>query len=177
MRSISTLDLPSPAITSKDPEKTPEKKSWVWRWAKKQEDADGVSRIYCTVPRCTQKKGWKFVRGSTSNIRTHLISDHKLNDKGKGVDAGQPGSIENAFTAQGKRSSAHFSTDLFEQQVCKVMVHHKLPYTFVQSGLLQDLLVIAHSAPSKEDLKLPSKDTISRRVSELYIANVLVYYE
>ena len=169
-RSVSTFDLPSPALSSRDAEKAEKKMSWVWQWAEERVDAAGGTRIYCLVPRCTQKKGWASMRGSTSNIRNHLRSDHKLNEHSKVVrtgQQGQPGAIENALTTQGKRTSAHFSTDALERQVCKILVRHKLPYSFVQSSLVQELLEIAHSAPSKEDLELPSNDTISRRVSEL----------
>ncbi|KAF9339576.1 hypothetical protein BGX26_009266, partial [Mortierella sp. AD094] len=40
--SVSTLDLPSPALSAKDEEKSNKKMgkgSWVWRWAKKRTDA------------------------------------------------------------------------------------------------------------------------------------------
>ena len=171
LRSVSTFDLPSPALSSRDtekPEKKTDKTSWVWQWAEKRVDAAGKTRIYCLVPRCTQKKGWVLIRGSTSNISHHLKTDHKLSEKDDGPQASQPGSIENALTIQGKRSSAHFSKDTLERHVCKILVRHKLPYTFVQWSLIQELLELAHSAPSKEDLKLPSNDTISRRVSELH---------
>jgi len=175
LRSVSTFDLPSPALSSKDAENKRDKKkdqktdkmSWVWRHAEKRADAAGDTRIYCLVARCTQKKGWAWMRGSTSNIRNHLMSEHKLNEKSDGIHIGQSGSIESAFASHGKRSSAHFSTDALERQVCKILVRHKLPYTFVQSSLVQELLELAHAAPSMEDLKLSSNDTISRRVSEL----------
>lgn len=176
LRSVSTFDLPSPALSSRDagradgadkPDRRTDKTSWVWQWAEKRVDASGNTRIYCTVPRCAQKKGWVLIRGSTSNIRHHLKTDHKLRE-GSGSHAGQSGSLEDAFTNQGKRSSAHFTTEAFEHHVCKILVRHKLPYTFVQWSLLQELLDLAHSAPSKEDLKLPSNDTISRRVSETH---------
>jgi hypothetical protein len=169
-RSVSTFDLPSPALSSRDADKADkktDKMSWVWQFAEKRDDPAGGTRIYCLVPRCTQKKGWASMRGSTTNIRNHLRTDHKLNEKSQAVRTGQPGPIEDALATQGKRSSAHFSTDALERQVCKILVRHKLPYSFVQSSLVQELLEIAHSAPSMEDLKLPSNDTISRRVSAL----------
>ncbi|KAF9427132.1 hypothetical protein BGZ76_002465 [Entomortierella beljakovae] len=50
------------------------------------------------------------------------------------------------------------------QHVCKILVYHKLPYTFVQLPLIQELLEIAHSAPSNDDFKLPFNDTIVRKV-------------
>jgi len=95
------------------------------------------------------------------------MSDHKLNEKSKGLRTGQSGSIENALAAKRKRSSANFPIDALERQVYHILVRHKLPYTFVQSSLVQELLEIVHSAPSKENLKLPSNDTISGRVNEL----------
>ncbi|KAH7043064.1 hypothetical protein BKA57DRAFT_508433 [Linnemannia elongata] len=50
----------------------------------------------------------------------------------------------------------------------KVLVHQKLPYTFVQSPLLKELLELAHAAPSIEDRQFPSNDTIASRVSKLH---------
>ncbi|KAF9342315.1 hypothetical protein BGX26_007806, partial [Mortierella sp. AD094] len=166
LRSVSTFDLPSPALSLNDGKKTQntksDKTSWVWRWAEKRDDANGNTRIYCLVPRCTQKKGWALMRGSTTNIKHHLTIDHKLHEHSE-KDGAQTGSIESIFANQGKRSSAHFSTDALERQVCKILVRHKLPYTFVQSSLVQELLDLAHAAPSIEDLKLPSNDAIARR--------------
>ncbi|KAG0287571.1 hypothetical protein BGZ97_007060, partial [Linnemannia gamsii] len=95
-------------------------------------------------------------------LRTVFLTiEHKLHEHSE-KDGVQTGSIESAFSNQEKRSLAHFSTDALERQVCKILVRHKLPYTFVQSSLLQELLELAHAAPSKEDLKLPSNDTIAK---------------
>jgi len=126
------------------------------------------------VPRCAQKKGWVSQRSSTSNIRTHLITDHKLHQKSHGIQSFRSGGIEDALTTQGKRSSAHFSTDALERQVCKILVRHKLPYTFAEWPLIQELLELAQSAPSSDALKLPSNDTIARRVTdfELTLHNI-----
>ncbi|KAF9094757.1 hypothetical protein BGX27_001376, partial [Mortierella sp. AM989] len=147
--SVSTLDLPSPALSSKD--KKSDKSSWVWRWAEKKTDETGKLRVYCTVSGCQQQKGWSFIRGSTSNIRNHLIVDHHLNANSEknSFYTGQSASI----AAQGKRSAAHFSTDLFEHQ----------------SPDLKVLLELAHAAPSVTDLSLPSNDTITRRVSKSHM--------
>jgi hypothetical protein len=165
---VSTFDLPSPALSSQGTEKKIEKKidkgSWVWKWAEKRTDEVGNVRVHCLVNRCPQKKGWAMIGSSTSNIRNHLVKDHKLNSQSAKDGSSRTGSIENAIANQGKRSSAHFSKDELERQVCKILVRHKLPYTFVQSPLLQELLDLAHSAPNAEDLKLPSNDTITRRV-------------
>jgi len=165
--SISTFELPSPAFTSSTVDKKIEKQSWVWQWARKEKDDTGNIRVYCTVPRCTNRKGWAMVSSSTSNIRRHLINDHKLNENGTGLGNLQVRSIEEAFNNQGKRTSAHFSKELLEQQVCKVLVRHKLPFLIVESPHMQELLEIARLAPTMDDLKLPSKDTISRRVTQL----------
>ncbi|KAF9176218.1 hypothetical protein BGZ50_001391, partial [Haplosporangium sp. Z 11] len=169
--SVSTLALPSPALSSigAASEKMREKKgSWVWRWAEKRTDVAGNIRVYCLVPGCLQKKGWVWIGSSTSNIRNHLIGDHHLNGfvQKDGVYTGQTGSIESVLANKGKRSSAHFSTDVLERHICKILVRHKLPYTFVQSPLLKELLDLAHAAPSTDALKLPSDDTISKRMSK-----------
>ena len=131
--------------------------SWVWRWAEKQSDAADNTRIYCIVQGCSQKKGWTLVGNSTNNIRNHFMSDHKLSKD-------QTGSIQSAMTNQGKRSSVHFTTDELERHVCKMLVRHKLPYTFAESPLLTELLHLIHAAPSTNDLKLPSNNTIATRV-------------
>ncbi|KAI8600214.1 hypothetical protein EDD21DRAFT_139469 [Dissophora ornata] len=168
--SVSTLDLPSPALSSGGAEKKSYKKagregSWVWRWAEKRSDAAGIVRVYCLVPSCSQKKGWAWIGSSTSNIRNHLMGDHKLNEhvQKDGAYTNRTESIQIAIANQGKRSSAHFSMDALERHVCKILVRHRLPYTFVQSPLLKELL---HLAPM-DDLKLPSKYTITRKVCQL----------
>ncbi|KAK3839853.1 MAG: hypothetical protein J3R72DRAFT_525148 [Linnemannia gamsii] len=73
------------------------------------------------------------------------------------------GSIQSAMANQGKRSSAHFTKIEFEQHVCKMLVHHKLPYTIIESPFLKRLLHLGHAAPSATDPKFPSNDTITRR--------------
>jgi hypothetical protein len=94
------------------------------------------------------------------------MSDHKLSKdvRKDGVYTGQTGSIQSAMAKQGKRSSIHFTTEELERHVCKILVRHKLPYTFAESSSLTELLHLAHAAPSITDLKLPSNDTITRRV-------------
>ncbi|KAF9137261.1 hypothetical protein BGX20_007910, partial [Mortierella sp. AD010] len=101
--------------------------------------------------------------GGTTNIRNHLMSVHKFDENGVPIASSTSGSLEEAFSNQGKRTSAHFTTEAFEHQVCKILIKHKLPYTFVQSSLVQELLQLAHAAPSKDLLTLPSNDTITRR--------------
>ena len=117
--SISTFELPSPAFTSSTVDKKIEKQSWVWQWARKEKDDTGNIRVYCTVPRCTNRKGWAMVSSSTSNIRRHLINDHKLNENGTGLGNLQVRSIEEAFNNQGKRTSAHFSKNFLNNRSVK----------------------------------------------------------
>ncbi|KAF9113207.1 hypothetical protein BGX30_007003, partial [Mortierella sp. GBA39] len=83
-----------------------------------------------------------------------------------GIFAGAAGTIANAFAIQGKRTRDEFSKDELERQVCKILVHHKLPYTFGESKFLSDLLRLAHAAPSVDDLKIPSNDTFARRMAK-----------
>ena len=142
--------------------------SWVWRWATKRSDTAGNVRVYCSVLGCSQKKGWAYVESSTTNIRKHLSGDHKLTEHhqkdGTSTAISRAGSIETALANLGKRNVSHYSTEALERQVCKVLVHHKLPYTIVESPALMELLHIAQAAPSADDIKLPSNDTITRRV-------------
>ncbi|KAF9309668.1 hypothetical protein BGZ91_007328 [Linnemannia elongata] len=92
------------------------------------------------------------------------MGDHRLSP-----DVGRTGSIGYALANNGKRSSGHFSTDAFERHIYKVLVHHKLPYTFVQSPLLKELLELAHAAPSIEDIQFPSNDTIASRQQKVML--------
>ena len=107
-----------------------------------------------------------MVGSSTSNVRNHLMSDHKLSKdiQKDGVYTGQTGSIKSAILNQGKRPSVHFTTDELERHVCKILVRHKLRYTLAESPILIELLHLAHAAPSINDLKLPSNDIITTRV-------------
>ncbi|KAF9081767.1 hypothetical protein BGX27_004778, partial [Mortierella sp. AM989] len=171
--SVSTCELPSPALSARNSEMVSatqtitekvSEKSWIWRWADKVTDGNGINRVYCKVKPCSKKKGWALVNSSTSNIIRHLKTEHKLDENTTSVNLkGQAGSIEGAFATQGKRSRAHFTSDELERQVCKMLVRNQLPFTLGGSTDLQRLLELAHAAPSIEDLKLPSNDTLSRR--------------
>ncbi|KAF9971538.1 hypothetical protein BGZ75_001828, partial [Mortierella antarctica] len=79
--SVSTFDLPSPALSSTGATRQSEGKlnksdkegSWVWRWSEKRLDKSGNTRIFCSVKGCTQKKamyGSKF-------YQQHQESPHK----------------------------------------------------------------------------------------------------
>ncbi|KAG2224571.1 hypothetical protein INT45_003711 [Circinella minor] len=48
------------------------------------------------------------------------------------------------------------------------LIASRAPYTVIERPTLQRLLYIAHSAPSLQDLKLPSDTTIKRRMSDYY---------
>ncbi|KAF8946685.1 hypothetical protein BGZ46_005742, partial [Entomortierella lignicola] len=174
LQSVSTCELPSPALSARShemasgaetiTENVSEKSSWIWRWATKVPVGKNAYRVYCNVSPCSKKKGWALINSSTTNIIRHLKTDHKLDENSCSVNSrGQAGSIESAFNMQGKRPRAHFSSDELERQVCKMLVCHQLPYTLGESAILQKLLELAHAAPSIEDLKLPSNDTLSRR--------------
>jgi hypothetical protein len=169
---VSTFDLPSPALSSRGATRQSEGKlnkadkegSWVWRWAEKRTDTSGNTRIFCSVKGCTQKKGYAWLKSSTSNIRNHLINDHKVNATTPQEGSRLSGPLKSAFTNLGKRSSVQFSTDILQRQFCKVLVRHKLPYTLAESPDMLQLLKIAAAAPSPEEVKLCSNSTITRRV-------------
>jgi len=141
--------------------------SWVWRWAEKRTDINNDTRIFCLYKNCNQKKGYAIVGSSTTSIMSHLKNGHNLSSTTKKDQSNysKAGSIEDALANQGKRSSAHFTAELFSEQICKVVVRHKLPFTFPESTLFKELLLLAQSAPSADDIKLPSNDTVARNVS------------
>lgn len=169
---MSTFDLPSPALSSRGatrqsegkPNKADKEGSWVWRWAEKRPDASGNTRIFCSVKGCSQRKGYALLKSSTSNIRNHLISDHKINATTPQEGSRLSGPLQSGFTNLGKRNSVQFSTDILQRQFCKVLVRHKLPYTLAESPHMLRLLKIAAAAPSPEEVKLCSNSTITRRV-------------
>ncbi|KAF9553977.1 hypothetical protein EC968_009984, partial [Mortierella alpina] len=173
LQSISTCDLPSPALSSRGAtkqlggksNKSDKQGSWVWRWAVKRPDKSGKDRIYCSVKGCTQKNGYALNKGSTSNISHHLKQDHKLDASTPPEGSRLSGTLQNAFTNLGKRSSMEFSNDILQRQFCKVLVCHKLPYVLAESPHILDLLKIAASAPSPEDVRLCNKDTITKRIT------------
>ncbi|KAF9078966.1 hypothetical protein BGX27_007381, partial [Mortierella sp. AM989] len=140
--------------------------SWVWRWAEKRAVAgnDNQVKIFCLYKNCNQKKGYAIVGISTAIIMNHLKKVHKLSvSSGKDQsNHSKAGSIEDALANQGRRPSAHLTAELFSEQICKVVVRHKLPSTFPGSILFKELLLLAQSAPSAEDIKLPSNDTVAR---------------
>jgi len=118
------------------------------------------------VKGCTQRKGYAWIKSSTTNIRNHLIHDHKLNEKTPAEGSRLTGALEAALTNLGKRTAAQFSKQEFERQFCKVLVRHQLPYTLVESQELLELLKMAQSAASQDDIQLPSNDTIAKRVCQ-----------
>ncbi|KAF8962800.1 hypothetical protein BGZ46_001108, partial [Entomortierella lignicola] len=83
VQSISPFDLPSPTLTSqstKTTSSTNPPKNWVWKYAEKRK-VNGVTKAFCKFPRCpVSKTGYSATRGATTNIRNHLINDHKLNE-------------------------------------------------------------------------------------------------
>jgi len=162
-------DAESNMGTDTDKSRKEKEGSWVWRWAEKRTATDNSKWIHCQLKGC--KKKYVLVTSSTSNIAKHLKNDHKLNESSAkdGTNSSQPGSIESALSNHGKRSAAHFSVDAFEEQVCKMLILHKLPFTLVQSAMLKELLELAHAAPSLDVLKLPSNKTIARRVSKFLL--------
>ncbi|KAG0195114.1 hypothetical protein BGX28_002258 [Mortierella sp. GBA30] len=109
------------------PDKVDKEGRWVWRWSEKLTDDDGNTKIQCLVKGCTQKKGYALITSSASNIKNHLLGDHKLSEANTKDSAcnTQSGPLESDFSKQGKRSSAHFSTEALERHVCKILVRHK----------------------------------------------------
>lgn len=168
---MSTFDLPSPALSStgaltkSKKDKADKQLSWVWRWAQKRTDSSGTVRVYCMVKRCTQKNGYACHNSSTTNIRNHLINDHKLNANVQQEGSRLAGPLESSFNL-GKRSAEQFTACAFERQFCKVLIRNQLAYSTVECPEILQLLKMAHSAPSQDDIRLPSNDTIARRVCQ-----------
>ncbi|KAG0313490.1 hypothetical protein BG000_005877, partial [Podila horticola] len=106
--------------------------------------------------------------GTNTSILGHLADKHKVNKDHINDDdfykVRVTGALPAAMANHGKRvaGDAGYSKDVFNKKACMYMVRSGLPPTAVESTDLQDLLYIAHSAPSRDDLKLPSNDTMSR---------------
>ncbi|KAG0195189.1 hypothetical protein BGX28_002041, partial [Mortierella sp. GBA30] len=166
--SINPLSPPLSAAATKTARK---KRSWVWTngWTATRMYVEGgnqVEKIVCLYRGCRHEP---FVYGgTTTGILSHLTEKHKLNKSHFNSDdfytARLTGALPTAMANHGKRvaDGADYSKDAFNKKVCMYLVRGRLPHIAVESSDLQDLLYMARSAPSFDDLKLPSNDTMSR---------------
>lgn len=124
-------------------------------------DDKGAPRIKCLVGTCNRSFASKD--SSTSGLVKHLHNKHQITaDNGPHTGAKRSGGPMDLFV-QAKRPRV-FTADDFIKTFIKFIVKTKLPFTMAENDDLQELLNIAQSATAMEMVKLPSTDTITRKV-------------
>lgn len=154
------MDLMSPPLASCKPH------SWVWcnGWVETC-IINERKIITCLFPGC--RKTFKSINGSMTNVKNHLEWDHLLTKdtlNNGSIRAGD-GPLERALVNHGKRPADHFSAEDWSSTLTRFMVHNKLPFTFFEDLDFQVLLFMVQEALSKDLLKLPSNDTMARKVN------------
>ncbi|KAG2203422.1 hypothetical protein INT45_000369, partial [Circinella minor] len=123
---------------------------------------ESVTGRICNHPTTTDKKG------SISNMLNHTKRKHSITvsspAKGESPISHGIGSLDLFLTLQAP--TVVFSKNKFYQTIMDDLIASRTPYTAVERPTLQRLLYIAHSAPSLQDLKLPSDTTIKRHMSD-----------
>lgn len=125
---------------------------------------ESVTGKICNHPTTSDKKG------STSNMVSHMRNKHSITAsspaKGESPVSRGIGSLDPFLTPQAP--IVMFTKKIFYQTIIDDLIASRAPYTAVERPTLQRLLYIAHSAPSLQDLKLPSDTTIKRHMSDYY---------
>lgn len=164
MDSVSVTE--SSLSTMMDVQRQP--RSWVFlqHWAEKRKDPKSDKIFaHCLFPTCNAK--FAVVRGGTTGIAGHLQSKHHVTREvvNDGTFPRRRGVIDALIANAGKRPAENFSRDDFLDAISKFLVSRKLPFNLVNDPMLQQVINLAQLASSKDEIKLPSNDTISRKVS------------
>ncbi|KAG9319036.1 hypothetical protein KVV02_006986, partial [Mortierella alpina] len=117
---------------------------------------------------CSQKAGYAYLNSSTTTIMNHLRKAHNIGENSPMNRSRLSGPIDSAFENSRKRSAEQFTSQALDRQFCKVLIRNQMPYNTVECPEMLKLLKVAQSAPSQDAIKLPSNDTIARRVSNWY---------
>ncbi|KAG2217218.1 hypothetical protein INT45_013963, partial [Circinella minor] len=125
-------------------------------------DDKDAPQIKCFVGNCNSSFASKD--SYTSGLVKHLQNKHQITaDNGPHTGAKRPGGPIDLFV-QAKRPCVFTANDLIKAFI-KFIVKTKLPFTMAENDDLQELLNIAQSATAMEMVKLPSTDTITRKIS------------
>ncbi|KAG9319109.1 hypothetical protein KVV02_004693, partial [Mortierella alpina] len=165
--SVSEMDVTS--IASQDgasmgAPRTPRGWATKNKWAEHATTKEGKG-ILCLFPGC--RKFYQTSSFTTSGVNRHLQSAHKIN-KESGVNDGslsRSGPLD-AHLYPSKQARIIHPT-CFDDLLVRYIVRTKQPFSAVGSTELQELLNHCTMA-SMSQVKLPSSDTIARKVKEKY---------
>lgn len=144
---------------------------------------DGKKKVFCNFTFASGRKCFhKLVSPdkSTGNINRHLANHHKVykDSPSKGEEPMQtPGALENYWStsdlgdsvvSQRFQNPIPFTKERFRESLVRYIVESAAPFSTVTQSSLQQLLFLAHEAPSRSSLLLPSRSTITRDMKELY---------
>lgn len=104
---------------------------------------------------------------TTTGVNRHLQSAHKIN-KESGMNDGslsQSGLLDTLFHPS--KQARVFDPTRFDDLLVRYIIRMKQPFSVIESPELQELLNHCTMA-SMSQVKLPSSDTIARKVKEKY---------
>lgn len=160
-----TSDMDISTIASQDRASTKaSREPWAWAvvngWAEHFESPTEKG-IRCLYPGCPKK--YYTTSMTTSGANRHLRSVHKIN-KESGVNDGslsRSGPLDALFHPS--KQARVFDPTRFDDLLVRYIVRTKQPFSAVESPELQELLNHCTMA-SMSQVKLPSSDTIARKV-------------
>jgi len=163
--SIAASDLDITSLASSDgASKGAPREPWAWsiknKWAEHTTTKEGKG-IRCLYPGCG-----KFYRTSsmtTTGVNRHLRNAHKINSE-SGVNDGslsRSGPLDVLFHPS--KQARFFDPTRFDDLLVRYIVRTKQPFSVVESPDFQELLNHCTMA-SMSQVKLPSSDTIARKV-------------
>lgn len=146
--------------------------SWVYEndWAiVKADEKTGTEYIHCQYPFAPNRncnKRYKKIGATTSNILHHLTAAHKVNSSTRKADilSGSARTLDNMF-ARTTSCGVAFSEDAFRRALINFVISSALPFNIVESQEFQELLSLAQTAASTNQVLLPSAMTVSRDLS------------
>jgi hypothetical protein len=96
----------------------------------------------------------------------HLRDKHYIeaNDVNGPQFEPKKGPIDKLMANRNKRAAEVFTPEAFSDALLRFLITNKLPLSLVNDGSFQDLLYLSNDAPSKACLKLPSNDTVGKKV-------------
>lgn len=100
---------------------------------------------------------------------SHLRDKHFINADAVNSPTFQArkGPLDKLMAKGSKRTADIFTQEGFSDALLRFLITNKLPLSLVNDRSFQDLLYVTNDAPSKSFVKLPSNDTVGKRVRYL----------
>ena len=137
--------------------------SWVFTggWSTRVDD-----KIRCLYPGCIAKPLYGH-NSNTSTIKNHLKRVHGITG---GINNGSKHTGDNSTLAEAWtniKNARTFSNEEFMSRLLRFLVRSHLPFTIFEIADFQELLNFVQCAPERQLVKLPSADTMTRKVNTM----------